>query len=151
LPDSTIATGVGDCKDKATLFIAAAQHLGLTAYPVLLNSEGLSDTSMVSIGEFDHVIAAMPKAGPAKYAYLDLTTDALPSGELPPSYQGEFGLVVLPNGKSEDITFPQDSAAAMTTTFDGEIDTTGTLFGRLSYLARGSAETGLRSEFRQPL
>ncbi|MGH7655293.1 MAG: DUF3857 domain-containing transglutaminase family protein [Gemmatimonadaceae bacterium] len=151
LPDSTIATGVGDCKDKATLFIAAAKHLGLTAYPVLLNSEGLSDTGAVSIGEFDHVIAAMPKPGAAKYSYLDLTTDALPPGELPPSYQGEFGLVVLPNGKSEEITFPQDSAAVMTTTFEGEIDTTGTLSGRLSYLARGGAETGLRSEFRQPL
>lgn len=151
LPDSTIATGVGDCKDKATLFIAAARHLGLAAYPVLLNSEGLSDTTMVSISEFDHVIAAMPKAGAARYSYLDLTTDALPPGELPPSYQGEFGLVVLPNGKSEDITFPQDSAAVMTTTFEGEIDSASTLSGKLSYLGRGSAETGLRSEFRQPL
>ncbi len=151
LPDSTIATGVGDCKDKATLFIAAAKHLGLVAYPVLLNSDGVSDRSMVSITQFDHVIAAMPKAGASGYSYLDLTTDAMPSGEIPPSYQGEFGLVVLPDGKSDEITFPQDSASAMISTFDGQVDTTGTVSGRLTYIARGSAETGLRSEFRQPL
>lgn len=151
LPDSTIATGVGDCKDKATLFIAAAKHLGLTAYPVLLNSDGVSDRNMVSISQFDHVIAAMPKSGAGGYSYLDLTTDAMPPGEIPPSYQGEFGLVVLPDGKSEEITFPQDSAAVMTSTFIGQIDSSGTVAGRLTYVAHGSAETGLRSEFRQPL
>jgi len=76
-PDSTIVSGLGDCKDKATLFIAAARHLGLTAYPVLLNSFGVYDTSLVSINQFDHAIAAMPKKS-GGYTFLDLTTNAFP-------------------------------------------------------------------------
>jgi transglutaminase-like putative cysteine protease len=151
LPDSTIATGVGDCKDKATLFIAAAKHLGLTAYPVLLNSTGVEDRNMVSISQFDHVIAAMPRAGGTGYSYLDLTTDAMPDGVLPPSYQGEFGLVVLPDGKSAEITFPEDSVAVMNTAFDGQVDSSGTVSGHLRYTVKGSAETSLRSALREKM
>ncbi len=151
LPDSTVATGLGDCKDKATLFIAAARHLGLTAYPVLLNSNGIRRPDLVSITEFDHVIAAMPQKGSKDYSYLDLTTDAMPVGILPPSYQGEFGLVVLPDGKSEEITFPEDAPSGMTSTFDGEVDATGKVSGRLTYLAAGSAETGMRLAFLDPM
>jgi transglutaminase-like putative cysteine protease len=151
LPDSTIATGLGDCKDKATLFIAAAKHLGLTAYPVLLSSTGGVQRDLVSISQFDHVIAAMPKPGGAGYAFLDLTTDALPPGELPPSYQGEFGLVVLPGGKSEQVTFPEDAPPVSTSSFEGRVDSTGRVSGRLTYLAKGSAETQMRSAFLEPM
>src|SRR5439155_1444695 len=38
LPAAVLATRYGDCKDKATLFIALARRLGLRAYPVLLSS-----------------------------------------------------------------------------------------------------------------
>src|SRR5207237_612390 len=36
MPAEVVATGYGDCKDKATLFIAAVRALGFRAYPVLL-------------------------------------------------------------------------------------------------------------------
>src|SRR3989442_1196585 len=40
LPAAVLATRYGDCKDKATLFIALARRLGLHADPVLLSSSG---------------------------------------------------------------------------------------------------------------
>ncbi len=35
-----VATGYGDCKDKATLFITLMKRMGITAYPVLLSAGG---------------------------------------------------------------------------------------------------------------
>jgi hypothetical protein len=149
-PDSTVASGFGDCKDKATLFIAAAKHVGLTAYPVLLNSSGAADSTMPSIGEFDHAIAALPKKG-GGYTYLDLTTNAYPAGTVPPSYQGGFGLVVLPGGKSEGITFPKDAPGEQITRFEGSVGTDGTLKGRLDLILRGPSESVIRAALSEPL
>ncbi len=149
-PDSTIATGLGDCKDKATLFIAAAKHLGITAYPVLLNSTGIGRRDVVSISQFDHVIAAIPRAhGAAGYEFLDLTTDDMLPGVLPPSYQGEFGLVVLPDGRSEEITFPEDAPQKMVTSFEGAVDTAGTVAGMITFAGKGRADTQMRGAFRE--
>jgi len=150
-PDSTIASGFGDCKDKATLFIAAARHLGLTAYPVLLNSTGVSEREMPSIGAFDHAIAALQKPGSRDYTFLDLTTNAFPPGKVPPGYQGEFGLVVLPDGKSDQITFPKDAPSESITSFDGTLSADGKLSGRLDIISHGAGESMLRAAFLEPL
>ena len=149
-PDSTIVSGFGDCKDKATLFIAAARHLGLTAYPVLLNSTGVNEKTLVSISQFDHAIAAMPAKDGRGYTFLDLTTNAFPPGTVPPSYQGEFGLVVLPDGKGDEITFPKESVGELTTTFQGEATADGKVSGRLELLAQDGAATGMRTAFLEP-
>jgi hypothetical protein len=151
LPDSTISTKLGDCKDKATLFIAAAKHLGLTAYPVLLNSNGAKKSEFVSISLFDHAIAAMPRADHAGYTFLDLTTDAVPPGEVSPSYQGGFGLVILSDAKSEEVTFPEDSPGGSRTTFEGEVDADGKVSGHITYTSAGLGETAMRMAFREPM
>jgi len=150
-PDSTITSGFGDCKDKATLFIAAAHHLGLTAFPVLLNSSGVRERGLPSIGQFDHVIAALPKQGTTGYTFLDLTTSAFPPGKVPPSYQGAFGLVVLSGGKSEEITFPKEAAGETTSSFDGQVSADGSVSGRFELTTRGAAETRMRTSFLEPL
>jgi transglutaminase-like putative cysteine protease len=149
-PDSTVVSGFGDCKDKATLFIAAAKHVGLTAYPVLLNSGGAADSTMPSIGQFDHAIAALPKNG-GGYTYLDLTTNQFPAGTIPPSYQGAFGLVVLSGGKSEQITFPSDGPGEQITRFEGTVGSDGTIGGRLELTLRGTAASFLRAALSEPL
>jgi transglutaminase-like putative cysteine protease len=149
-PDSTVTAGFGDCKDKATLFIAAAKHLGVTAYPVLLNSSGAADSTLPTIGQFDHAIAAVAnKSG--GYTYLDLTTAAFEPGQIPPNYQGGFGLVVLPGGKSEEIRFPKESSGVQTTHFDGVVADDGTMSGQLEFSAKGGAGTSFRAMFSQPL
>ena len=109
-PDVVIQTGYGDCKDKATLFIAALAAMGVEAYPVLLSSTGGVDPDLPSIQQFDHVIAAVRQGD--GYLYTDLTSDLTPYGELPPQEQGEFGLVVFRDGSSKEITFPEDSIGA---------------------------------------
>jgi hypothetical protein len=148
-PDSTIISGFGDCKDKATLFIAAARHLGLTAYPVLLNSTGVPDRSVVSINQFDHAIAAMPKKT-GGYTFLDLTTNVFPPGKVPPSYQDEFGLVVLPDGKGDEITFPKDDPSESISEFTGNATADGMISGTLSFATHGGGESALRSGFMEP-
>jgi transglutaminase-like putative cysteine protease len=150
-PDSTVASGFGDCKDKATLFIAAAKHVGLTAYPVLLNSSGASDSTLPSIGQFDHAIAALPNKTGGGYTYLDLTTNAFPSGKVPPSYQGGFGLVVLPGGKSEEIKFPKDASGEQVTRFDGTVVADGSLTGSLELVMHGPSESFIRSALSEPV
>ncbi|HYJ78798.1 MAG TPA: DUF3857 and transglutaminase domain-containing protein, partial [Longimicrobiaceae bacterium] len=40
VPASVLETQYGDCKDKATFFIALARRMGVAAYPVLLSSGG---------------------------------------------------------------------------------------------------------------
>jgi transglutaminase-like putative cysteine protease len=150
-PDSTIISGFGDCKDKATRFIAAAKHLGITAYPVLLNSNGSRTHDLPSLTQFDHVIAAMPGRGGAAYTFIDLTTDDIPAGKIPPSYQGGFGLVARADGTADEITFPEESKGVMSTTFVGTVDVSGKESGTLTILATGGAETGLREGFLEPL
>jgi transglutaminase-like putative cysteine protease len=39
-PASVLETQYGDCKDKATLFVALARRMGVNAFPVLLSSGG---------------------------------------------------------------------------------------------------------------
>lgn len=131
-PAQVWETQYGDCKDKATLFIALARRMGMDAYPVLLSSSGGVEVSMPSIYQFDHMIAAVarPEGG---YTYLDLTAELTPYGEIPPGYQGEFGLVVRDDGATEQVTFPRDPATANRSVIRlaGEITPEGQFNGRV--------------------
>jgi transglutaminase-like putative cysteine protease len=150
-PEATIATGYGDCKDKATLFIAAAHHVGITAYPVLLSSYGVADSTFPAIEQFNHVIAAVERRGTKALTYLDLTTFAFPLNEVPPSYQGGFGLMVLPDGSSRDVVFPKDSIGASEQLFVGEMNTDGRVSGTLSFRQDGVGAVNLRARYSEPL
>jgi len=150
-PEQTLTTGFGDCKDKATIFVAALGHLGVQAYPVLLAASGGVDRTMPSIGAFDHAIAAVKQ--PAGYAYVDLTSPYTPFGTLPYSEQGEFGLLVHPDGRAEEITFPADSIAsnATITRIVGTLAPDGYFDGTYEETATGARAPGLRSAFANPL
>ena len=150
-PDSVVTTGFGDCKDKATLFVAAARHLGLTAYPVLLNSSGVRMRDVPSITQFDHAIAAVPSPAPGGLTFLDLTSSSHPPGSVPSSYQGEFGLVVLPDGTAREVTFPKDEAGAASNSFVGEAGLDGRLSGEWISTGTGRFESGLRVTYAEPL
>ncbi len=150
MPKSVWETKYGDCKDKATLFIALARRLGVTAYPVLLSSSGGVNRTIPSAHQFDHMIAAVSPTGVmGSYLFLDLTSELTPYGSLPPVEQGEFGLVVHPDGHDEEITLPTDPVAVNRTTAEitGELHEDGTFAGRYVEQATGNRQYTLRSAF----
>ena len=146
LPAQVLETRYGDCKDKATLFIALARRMGLKAYPVLLSSTGSADSTLPSMEQFDHMIAAIDR--PAKNGgrlYLDLT----PYGELPPAEEGSFVIVVHDDGSFEGVTLPERPATAnrAATKIEGELSSDGHFSGRYSEEKTGSLQYGLRSAY----
>ena len=150
-PAATFETKYGDCKDKATLFVALARRMGFHAYPVLLNATVDVDASLPTTGQFDHMIAAVER--PGGYLYLDLTADVVPAGLLPPSEYGEFALVVHPDGRGEEVTLPQDSVAANRglDLLEGELSPDGTFHGRLTRTREGASQFQLREALSRTL
>src|SRR5436309_16112666 len=61
LPAQVVESRYGDCKDKATLFIAMARAMGVHAFPVLLSSNGNADSTVPTVQQFDHMIAAIDR------------------------------------------------------------------------------------------
>jgi hypothetical protein len=155
MPMSVWETKYGDCKDKATLFIALVHHLGVAAYPVLLSSTGGINRTLPSVSQLDHVIAAIVRRNvseddPAdRFLFVDLTSDLTPYGSLPPQEQGEFALVTYPDGSDEEVTLPADPVAVNRATIEitGELADNGTFSGRYEEVATGNRQYMLRSAF----
>lgn len=150
-PDEVVRTGFGDCKDKATLFIAALSSFGVTAEPVILNSSGVPYRTLPSIEQLDHLIAAVRRDG--RTQYVDLTADLVPYGELPSGYEGSLGLLVHADGKTEEITFPKPprTANANVVRLTGTLSDGGEFNGAYVEEATGARGVALRSNFRHPL
>jgi hypothetical protein len=150
-PEETMRTAFGDCKDKATLFVAALARLGIPAFPVLLDSDGAADRRLPSIAQFDHVIAAV-KVGD-RYQYTDLTAELVPYGEIPFSYQGGFGVLVRGDGSSEEVEFPriglEDNVSSVV--LSGTLAESGHFSGVYVEEVTGPRASALRDVFRHPL
>ena len=148
-PSDVLETRSGDCKDKATLFIALARRYGFEAYPVLLHSTGGVEEELRSVAAFNHAIAAVRHEG--RWIYLDLTAAIIPFGDIPGGYQGEFGLIVRDDGAVEEITFPLDAPEANLAhmTIEGTLDAQGRFEGSVSSSASGIVEHALRAAFAQ--
>ena len=145
-----VRTGFGDCKDKATLFVAALGHVGITAYPVLLSADGGVTRGLPSKDQFDHAIGAVP--GPNGYTFTDLTSDLYPYGQLSLSEQGEFALVVKPDGSVEETTMPS-SRPEENYSRDlilGVLDTSGALTLQYATEVGGARQAQLRKTFYTP-
>jgi transglutaminase-like putative cysteine protease len=151
MPAEVVATGYGDCKDKATLFISALRFLGYRAHPVLLNSSGPVERGLPSLDQFDHAIAVVER--PQGRVYVDLTADLVPYGELPASDQGQFALIVYPDGTSEQVTLPQAPASANLneTRIMGTLAADGYVTGSYEERGLGTRQYGLRSLFVGPV
>ena len=150
-PATVLATGFGDCKDKATLFIAALSDIGVQAYPVLLNAGGRPDRAVPTIGAFDHEIAAIKR--PNGYQFVDLTSELSRFGTLPYGDEDEFALIVHPDGTTEEVTTPRDKPAENKTSslLTGTLSTDGKFNGRVEIVGTGISELGLRGMMRTPM
>jgi transglutaminase-like putative cysteine protease len=153
LPAAVMQTGFGDCKDKATLFVAAMRTIGIDAYPVLLNAGGHVDSTLTTIKAFNHEIAAVPRKNGAGYQFVDLTSELSPYGTIPYPDEGEFGLLVRPDGHTEEVRLPADVPGTdrldirQTSTLAQD----GTISGWFEQRGTGLAELGLRATMRTPL
>src|SRR2546427_9387971 len=133
LPAQVLETRYGDCKDKATLFIALVRRLGLTAYPVLLSSSGNADSTLPTVQQFDHMIAAVDRPGKnGGRLYPRLPTGLPPSRGPAPAEEGSFALVVHDDGKFEEVTLPERprSENRAETRIVGELNVDGHFTGR---------------------
>lgn len=150
-PDEVLRSGFGDCKDKATLFVAALRRYNIAANPVLLSLTGKPDPALPSMYQFNHAIAAVQTDG--GWTYTDLTAEFMPYGMIPDAYQGQFGIVVLPNGNAQDVRFPltpiTDNVSIMR--LHAIVDTGGAVVVRVHEETRGSPSTGPRSAFGVPM
>jgi transglutaminase-like putative cysteine protease len=144
-PAEVLETQYGDCKDKATLFVALAQRMGFRAYPVLVSAYGGADSSVVSARQFNHMIVAVEQ--PGGYLYLDPTAEIVPVGLLPPFEQGGFALVVHADGRDEPVRLPLDSVSAnrSESVLVGELSADGIFAGRMTQTFQGAAQLGMRS------
>lgn len=151
-PAEVVGTGFGDCKDKATIFVAMLNRMGITAHPVILNSTGGVARDVPSIEQFDHVIAAYKLPGSEGWHFADLTAEFTPLGELPFGPQGEFGIIVKPDGSVEEVTLPLSpiSENLSQVTLTGSISADGTFDGEFVEVGRGNAQYDLRSTFADP-
>ncbi len=147
-PDTVLSTGFGDCKDKATLFIAALRVIGVDAYPVLLAAAGRPDRGLPTIQAFNHEIAAIKRG--RTYDFVDLTAELSPFGALPYPDEGEFALIVHPDGRTEEITTPPDPPEVnrLESHLTGALNADGTFNGRVEMQGSGIAELGLRAMMR---
>jgi hypothetical protein len=143
--DSVIATGFGDCKDKASLFIAAMSAIGVDAYPVLLEAGGGSYRSLPTIGAFNHEIAAIKRGN--GYEFVDLTSEFSPLGTLPYPDEDTFALIVHPDGRTEEVTTPPDPPGANRSDVlvTGALTPEGVFSGHVEVRGTGLAGLALRA------
>lgn len=151
-PAEVLGTGYGDCKDKTTLFVAAARRWNIDARPVLLHLNGVREIEPVSIARFNHAIVAV--AGPdGRYTFTDLTANTIPYGELPASYRGSLGVVVRPDGRAETVRFPTLAAERTGTRvrLDATLRADGRMDLRVDEAPLGDVAWALRAAFAAPL
>jgi Flp pilus assembly protein TadD len=102
-PAETLRRRFGDCKDKATLLIAALRASGIEAYLALLAAGDEQDVSpdLPGLGMFNHAIVYLPSAGDAgSDLWIDATAEYARVGTLPAAAADRLALIVRPGEKS---------------------------------------------------
>lgn len=143
-PEEVLRSGYGDCKDKATLFIALLRNVGIEAEPVILAQTGRPDALAPSIHQFNHVIAAVRESN--AWRFTDLTAEVFPYGEIPEAYQGAFALQVSAVGSAREVHFPlsQPASNRLSFSFTASLDDSGAAVGSVSEAASGTQAPVLR-------
>lgn len=150
-PDEVLSTSLGDCKDKATLFVAALRRYRMAANTVLLSLSQRPDPNLPSMLQFNHAIAAVRDG--ATWVYTDLTAESIPYGELPDAYQGSFAIIIGDDGAAQRITLPvrptERNVSSLQITM--QLGADGRATGRGVERAEGSPTYGLRMGLSTPL
>lgn len=94
-PEYVLANRYGDCKGKASLFIAMLRSVGIDAYGVLIRplQYGRLFRDIPSEGNFVHIIVAVPMPD-GKYLFMDPTIPMAPYDFLDP-FEEDRDVVIL--------------------------------------------------------
>lgn len=109
MPSETVKRGFGDCKDQATLLVAALAESGITAHVALLRAGFGRDVApeLPGLGAFNHAIVVV--AGDPEL-WIDPTDPYSRAGQLPRGDQGRQALIVRP-GSDRLVRTPESSSA----------------------------------------
>ncbi|MGD8869185.1 MAG: transglutaminase domain-containing protein, partial [Gemmatimonadales bacterium] len=148
-PAEVFETKMGDCKDKATLFVAVARRMGVSADVVLLDQYANADSMLPSLAQFNHAIAAIERLGGR--LFLDLTAELAPYGSLPPSSQGGFALLIHADGRGETLTLPLDPPEANRSEYRlvAQLNSEGEIAGEYHQTHEGADGYALRGAMRE--
>lgn len=139
----------GDCKDKHTLLAAMLSAVGLSAYPVLMNSSRKIDPDLPSPGQFDHVISAIPFGN--ELLWVDTTTEVAPFRLLAPPIRDKQGLMIPAEGPARLETTPGEPPFRSVQVVEtvGQVNDLGKLTGHARLIFRGDLELYVRLMFRK--
>ncbi len=155
----------GDCKDKVTLMSSMLQEVGIESFYVVINHERDAVRPEMPVHDgFDHAVLAIrlpdsvtsptmvstmqhPKLG--RLLFFDPTNETTPLGEIGGYLQGNYGLLVTPDG-GELVELPKQPAAmnGVTRTATLTLDSNGTLKGDVSERHLGDSAADKRERLK---
>ena len=155
-PSIVLKNLYGDCKDGATLLVSMIKAMNKSAYLVLISANGDVSPELPALA-FDHAIAAIPlkeSVYGSNWLFLDTTAVTNPYGNLPPSDQGKWVLIVGVNGSEHVFTqtpkYPPEYNRFYVVKYL-ILDEAGDVNGMIRWEAYGSYDWLLRYIFRMVL
>lgn len=149
--DQVLSVRYGDCKDKTTLMIAMLNLVGIEAFPAMLNPLPYQrvDLELPSLGQFSHLIAAIPRAG-GDYIWLDPTADTCSYGDLPARNRGRKGFIIR-NDRGEFVDIPISTPESNRLIVDTVVTLTedGAVQGSMQIDTLGQYNIEARLEYKQ--
>ena len=149
--DQVLSVRYGDCKDKTTLMIAMLNLVGIEAFPAMLNPLPYQrvDLELPSLGQFSHLIAAVPRAG-GDYIWLDPTADTCSYGDLPARNRGRKGFIIR-NDRGEFVDIPISTPESNRLIIDTAVTLTedGAVQGTMQIDTLGQYNIEARLEYKQ--
>ena len=142
----------GDCKDMTTFLCALADEAGIPVYQALVSTRqnGLSDTTLPSAAQFNHVIAYAPEIGPDGL-WMDATDKSCAFGSLPWYDQDLNVLQVGPEGGSRlrrtPASGPENNISRVE--WHAKMDSTGSATITAMTTAGGIVANEIREELRE--
>ncbi len=152
----------GDCKDKVTLLVAMLKAAGFDSYYVPINiHRGMAAPEFPTVRSFNHVIVAIrlpaqvdrksvdavvDVKGIGPVLFFDPTDSFTPLGDLPPSLQANYGLLITEQGGSLvhlPLTPPGRNRLIRTANLRVEED--GNILGSVEEVRSGPRANNLRS------
>lgn len=157
-PTETLQRGFGDCKDLATLLVAALRQAGVPADVALLRADGDDPTiEAPGLDQFDHVIVHV---GGSPELWIDPTDEDAPATVLPAGDQGRLALVAnastrslqrIPERTDAENTYSETREVTLAELGEGKLVETDRATGTLAIAMREHYTRGEHGKLQEAL